>query len=721
MLASLCLQARADEPSGAAPLDEIVVTAQKRSERLLDVPEAVTVLNTENLLANHQLSLDDYFRAVPGLTLYDNGNGFKELVIRGITTGNSDTPTVGVYIDDTPIGSSTALARGDVMVPDLDPSDLQRVEVLKGPQGTLYGSSNMGGLLKYVTVAPDSTTFSGRIGVDGETVDQGGSGYAVRAAVNIPLVQDLLALRFSGSTRHDPGYIENIVDGRHNFNDVNVDNGRFALKWTPDADLSVTLNALFQERHAYGLGREDYNLITDQPIEGDLKLAQAPGTNHDKEELQVYNVTIDDNFGWAKFTSSTSFAKSSYVGGQDLSSLFGPILAPVFDIPNFGVGLGQSFSTDKFSQEFRLAGNFGSNVDWLGGVFYTHESSNFYQILNSVFSDTGQTIPNIPLLLSTIGTSTYQEYAVFGDVTYHFTPKFDVQGGVRVSYNNQSSYFVNNGIDIFGGASVGIGTSNQAVPTFLVTPEYKLSDDLMVYARIASGYRAGGPNYTVPGRETEYHSDTTVNYEVGFKQDLLDHRAHIEAAAFYIDWHDVQLLGVNQLDEEFFSNAGSATSEGLEFSGQYNIVRGLSLGANFTYADAHLTSDAPAGIYAPSGSRLPYSPRWSGQVSAAYSFPLVLQWNGRLGADYSYVSSRYGDFLSSPPPPDRPLLPAYGVGNVHAGIDDGKYSADLWVHNVGNGRGLLAANSGQLSQQLDTWVATIVQPLTVGISLAAKF
>jgi iron complex outermembrane recepter protein len=710
-----------ESDTGGAQLEEIVVTAQKRTERLQDVPEAVTVLNTDALLANHEVSLDDYFRSVPGLTFYDNGNGFKELVIRGITTGNGDTPTVGVYIDDTPIGSSTALARGDVMVPDIDPSDLQRVEVLKGPQGTLYGSSNMGGLLKYVTVLPDTEKFSGRVGVDGETVENGGSGYAVRAAVNLPLVQDLLAVRLSGSYRDDPGYIENLTNGQKNVNHAEVQNGRIAFLWTPTESLSVKLNAVFQERQAYGLGREDYNLTTDQPVEGDLKQIQTPGTNHDREELDLYNLTIDDDFGWAKFTSSSSFARSSYVGGQDLSSLFNPILAPIFGIDNFGVGLGQTFSTDKFSQEFRLDGHFGARIDWLAGVFYTHEASSFYQIFNSVYTDTGATIPGIPLLTDTIGTSTYQEYAAFGDVTYHFTPQFDVQAGLRVSYNEQRSYFVGNGIDVFGGASVGFGTSNQTVPTFLVTPEYKFSEDLMVYGRIASGYRAGGPNYTVPGHEGQFQSDSTINYEVGFKQDLLDHTAHIEASAFYITWHDIQLLGVNDLDEEFFSNAGRAISKGIEFSGQYNPLRGLTLAGNATYADAHLTTDAPSGIYAPAGSRLPYSPVWSGQISATPAFPLVGQWNGRVGADYSYVGQRYGDFLSGPPPPGRPELPSYGVGNVHAGVDNEKYTADLWVHNVGNERGLLAANAGELSGSLDSYVATIIQPLTVGISLSMKF
>jgi iron complex outermembrane recepter protein len=708
---------------GASQLQEVVVTAQKRTERLRDVPEAVTVLDAEALLRDHQVSLEDYSRSVPGLTFYDNGNGFKELVIRGITAGQADTPTVGVYIDDTPIGSSTALARGDLMVPDLDPSDLQRVEVLKGPQGTLYGSSNMGGLLKYVTVLPDTHEYSGRVGVDGETVDRGGSGYAVRGAVNIPLVQDQLALRISASEREDPGYIENVTDGHKDFNNARVYNGRAALLWLPSDDLSVKFNAMFQERRAYGLGREDFNLSTNQPIEGDLKVIQAPGTDHDKEELDVFNVTIDDNLGWAKLTSSSSFAKSSYVGGQDLSSLFNKLFGGIFGIPNFGDALTQSFGTDKFTQEIRLDGHWGSRIDWLTGAFYTHESSKDFQEHVPVYDDSGLRIASLPVLYDNSGTSIYQEFAGFGDLTYHFTAAFDAQAGVRVSYNKQSFEYIANNSAIFGGPSAGHGTSNQTVPTFLFTPRYKLSDDLMVYGRIASGYRAGGPNSSLPGTEPPYKSDTTINYEVGVKQELLNHTAYIEAAAFYIDWHDVQLLGLNALNESFFTNAASAVSEGLEFSGQYNIVRGLSVAANFTYADAHLTANAPPGVYAPPGTQLPYSPKWSGQASATYMVPLVGDWIGRAGVDYSYVGSRFsGTALPSrAPPPGRPELPAYQVGNVHAGVDNGKYSADLWIHNLSNERGLLAANAGTLGKQLNAYVATIIPPRTLGISLAVKF
>ncbi|MDR3511840.1 MAG: TonB-dependent receptor [Caulobacteraceae bacterium] len=723
-LAAAAAAQAADAPprdAGVSQVGEVVVTAQKRTERLQDVPTAVTVLNAADLVAKNAVSLDDYFRSVPGLTLYDNGEGFMELVIRGVTTGNGDTPTVGIYIDDTPIGSSTALARGDVLVPDLDPSDLQRVEVLKGPQGTLYGASNMGGLLKYITVAPDLNTFSGRVGVEGETVEKGGAGYAVRAAVNLPLIKDDLALRISGSMREDPGFVDNVANGDRNVNDARVFNGRAALLWRPTDTFQIKLSALFQNRNGYGETREDYNFLTGKPIYGDLKQSRVPGINSDRERLEQYNATIEDDLGWATLTSSTSYAKNHYYNLADLSSLFSPIFAPAFGIPDLGVELVQSFGTQKITQEVRLASRSDAKIEWLAGVFYTHESSTFYQKFNPVQTENGQAIQGLPLFALDVGRSHYQEIAGFGDVTYHFTPKFDVQAGVRYSYNNQDSHDYNNGLlDGTLTPILGAGTSHEGVTTFLFTPEYKFTDSQMIYGRIASGYRAGGPNYTLAGAETPFLSDSTVNYEVGFKSELLDRQAYVEMDAFYITWSRIQLLGVNSLDEEFFTNAGAAVSQGFEFSGQYRPVHGLTLAANLTYSDAHLTEDAPSGIYAPSGSRLPYSPRWSGQISANYEFPLVADWKGSIGGDYSYTGDRISDFQSSASIA-RITLPAYSVVNLQAGVRNERYSVNLFVKNVADERGFTAANALTLSKTPASYAVSVIQPRTVGVSLAAKF
>jgi iron complex outermembrane receptor protein len=714
--------AQADETSNkAGELTEIVVTAQKRTERLQDVPTAVTVLDAAKLVETNALSLDDYFRDVPGLTLYDNGDGLQKLVMRGITTGAGETPTVGIYVDDTPLGGSTQVSQGDSLVADIDPSDLQRIEVLKGPQGTLYGAGAMGGLFKYVTVAPDPNTFSGHISVDGESVDGGGTGGAVRGAVNIPLIADTLAVRISGSTRNDPGFIKNINGDENDVNKHRVNSGRVALLWNATDAVSVELTAMLQDIEGHGLDREDYNFITRQPIYGDLEQSRVPNTDAISLRYAVYNLKVKADFGWATLTSSSSYSKNTFDGPIDVSYLFSPIFAPIFGIPDLGIKLTQQFGTNKVTQEIRLVSEGDRNIDWIAGLFYTREDSNSYQNFDPIQTGNGQEITGLPLLSLGTVASTYQEFAGFGGVTYHFTKAFDTQVGVRYAYNDQADISVSNGI--FNGgppATLNSGESQQGAFTFLVTPEYKFSDDEMIYGRIASGYRPGGPNYTLTGVQTPFQSDTLINYEVGFKTDALNRTAYFDLAAYYITWKRIQLEGENADDEEYFTNAGNAVSRGFEASGQYRPIRALTLGANLTFTDAHLTESAPNGIYAPAGSQLPYCPRISGQVSADYEVPLTATWKGGVGGDYSYFGGRTTVFQMDASIP-RPELPAYRVLNLHAGVHDGRYSVNLFLKNVTNERGINDAIPISLGKTLDQYSVSLIQPRTVGLSLAARF
>jgi len=723
-------------------LGEIVVTAQKKSEKLLNVPAAITVLNADSLVQNNDLKLDDYFRNVPGLTLFDNGYGLNKLVIRGVTTGQGETPTVGIYIDDTPIGGSSQLSQGDLLAPDIDPSDLQQIEVLKGPQGTLYGAGAMGGLFKYVTVLPDTHSFSGRIGVDTESVDGGNAGYAVRGAVNIPLIPDQLALRASASTRDDPGWISDI-DGEKNVNAAQVQAGRLALLWTPAANFSLELTAMSQVRHSNGLNREPYNFVINQPIYGDLLGSNVPNADDDTMRVQQYNATIKANLGWTSLTSSTSFARSSFSGPIDLTDLLGFFGPDVFGVDNLGISLYQGFATNKLTQEFRLEGKFAPNIDYLAGVFYTNERSAFVQAFNALDATTGQPYGGLPDGVATqcppnnnlcygpnnLGYATdaslYQEVAGFGDITYHFTSKFDIEVGGRYAYNWQSYYGTNNGALDGGYTAPTAGASNQGAFTFLVTPEYQLTANQMVYARVASGYRPGGPNYSAPGTGA-YQADTLINYEIGFKSDFLDHKAYFDLSAYHIDWSNIQLEEVNSFGELTISNGGTAVVNGLETSGQYRPIRGLTLGANLSYNDAHLTQAVNNGnIYAPSGSRLPYSPHLSGQISADYQFPVFEGWSAKFGGDYSYQGGRASEFAEESDEP-RVTLPAYGIISLHAMLIETKYTISVFLKNVANERGFLSSASiasaiADPPRPLDLSTVAIVQPRTFGVSMAAKF
>src|SRR5882762_9130997 len=239
---------RADEDSSKIP--EIIVTAQKRSERIQDVPVPVTSIDANQLVENNQVRFEDYYTSVPGLSFAPN-NQNNYLAIRGIATGGFSNPTVGIVIDEVPFGASTALGGGQV-VPDLDPGDLARVEVLRGPQGTLYGASSMGGLLKFVTVDPSTDALSGRVQVGFSDVHNGAQlGYNVRASVNVP-INDTLAITASGFTRQDPGYIDNPVYHLDGVNETRVIGGRLAALWQPADVVSVKLSALYQDSRLYG-------------------------------------------------------------------------------------------------------------------------------------------------------------------------------------------------------------------------------------------------------------------------------------------------------------------------------------------------------------------------------------------------------------------------------------------------------------------------------------
>ena len=244
--------------TSGSELAEVVVTAEKRAERLQDVPVPVTAINTDSLLENNLVRLEDYYTSVPGLSLTSSTFGQPSVIIRGITTGAGTltNPTVGIVVDDVPYGSSTPLG-GGAIVPDIDPSDLARVEVLRGPQGTFYGASSIGGLIKFVTVDPSTEALTGRVQADGNYIHNGpDAGYGLRGSINIPL-SDTWAMRASGFFRHDPGYITDVLTDTRGVNREEDYGGRLSALWKPSDDVSLKLGALFQDSRRYGLSGID--------------------------------------------------------------------------------------------------------------------------------------------------------------------------------------------------------------------------------------------------------------------------------------------------------------------------------------------------------------------------------------------------------------------------------------------------------------------------------
>ena len=300
---------------------DIVVTAAKRSERLQQVAGPVAAITGETLQHTQARRLEDYATKIPGVNFISSGEGTTQLIIRGITSGATQmSSTVAVYIDDTPYNSSTVFAGAATGIPDLDPSDIERVEVLKGPQGTLYGADALGGVLKFVTKTPDSTAFSGRIQGGGVFVDGGGSGYNASAALNLPLVRDRLAVRVSGFSRLDPGFIDDPARHQTNINDARVYGGRVALWWKPADNLTIRASALLQNLDADNPAAMDVRTPSLAPSAGDLNQSRY-FDGPKRYRYRVYNGTATLALGGVSVVSSTSYAPYRETRTEDAPTL----------------------------------------------------------------------------------------------------------------------------------------------------------------------------------------------------------------------------------------------------------------------------------------------------------------------------------------------------------------------------------------------------------------
>jgi len=711
--------------NGASTLTEVVVTAQKRSERLQDVPVSVTAVSSEVLAQQNLVQLRDFYNRVPGVAISGGGTEQRAngVSIRGVTTGGGTAPTVAFTLDDVPLTSGAASAQSPLI--DVDPSDLKRVEILRGPQGTLYGASGLGGLIKYVTVSPDTQQFSGRIEAGGNTISKGDQGWSLRGAVNVPIVQDKLAVRVSAFTRHDPAYLDNI-NPRAAGGDINknrVEGGRAALLFKPTDNLTVDLSALRQKSRFIGSPQIRVNSATDfTPVYGEFTLNLAP-TRRDVD-FTLYQGRVNYDLGFANLTAISAWNDIKSASDLDQTNTFG-FLLPAFSAPTGSAAtLINADRTQKFSQEVRLASQDGGAFEWLVGGFYTHEKISVDQTILIVPPSGGGTTA-----YASVGPAKLEEKAVFADATYHFTDKFDVQAGVRYSSNDQSSASTTTiaapATRFFGpSSSIATTSSSDDAVTWLFTPRYKVSSDLMAYLRIATGYRPGGPNSTgVTGIPLSFKSDSVVSYELGLKGALPQINATFDASLFQIDWDDIQLLTTDDVSQfTYYTNGSTARSRGVELSGRWAPARGLSIEGNVTYLQAELTDDLrpPAGaspIYGSDGDRLPGSARFSGSLSAQYDWDVGRDISAFVGASLAYVGDRYAEF-DNVQPTTRVKLPSYTTVDLRGGLYDDDWKLNLYVKNIGDTRGVVEATTrgGTSAAQ-----AIFLQPRTVGLTIARSF
>jgi len=694
-------------------LEEIVVSARKKEERLQDVPLAVTSIDAQTLVDTHQLSIQDYYTRVPGLSLTTTGFGDARISIRGMMTSSGvSTPAVGVVVDDAPYGSSTASGAYFTGAPDIDPSDLARIEVLRGPQGTLYGASSIGGLIKFVTVDPSTAGFSGRIEIDGSGTQNGdGLGGAIRGAVNIP-VTDSLAIRASAFARHDPGYLDVPLYNLQGVNKVDAYGGRFAALLKLGDSWSVKLSGLFQTIRSSGS-----NDGTLEPGINPLdQLLTVRGAGAYTKRNQSYVGTVTGFMGPVTLTSITSYNIAKSHSSFDTTNAFGTLPDTLYGVhgsAQYDIG-----GPDKFTQEVRLLGSFLEHFDWLAGLYYTHEDDSKDESVN--YAEDPPTGAVAGFLLGDAFPTIFAERAAYADLTVHFTPQFDVQLGGRKSGNQQSYEEIFTG-PVFSATQPLVHTTDNSF-TYLVTPRYRWSDDLMAYARVASGYRPGGPNYTCTlfPAPCAYKADTSVNYELGLKVSSPDRRVYFEASVYYINWNDIQISLTNPISS-YFANAGKAKSQGVELSGQWRAAEGLTLAAWVSWNDAVLKEDFPAnsGAVGVSGDRLPYAARFSGNISIEESMPVGQGLTATFGAVGSYIGSRATDFALTGGAPREPDLPGYTKLDLHADLRWGLWTAGLFADNLTDQRGVLYVYNRRYTTP-NTEGAMFIRPRTLGLSLTRK-
>ncbi len=700
--------AAADSKADVERLDVVTVTATRRREPVRDVPLRVETLSADNMDRAGAASLSDYVGGLPGVDVKSSGGpGRNAVTMRGVSVGEQQIATVGMYVDDVAFGSSSAFVGGANTALDLSLLDLKHIEVLRGPQGTLYGAGAMGGLLKYVTNEPDSSQFSGKVGVGVRQARGGGLGHTENAVLNVPLSQDVAALRVAAFNDHEGGYIDAVgkAAGEH-INDGNTRGARVSLLVEPMSKMKIRLAHTQQDIQRNGLNTIEYDAAKGQPVYGDLTRHLDTGEAY-KLKTRLSSADFEYDFGWARFNAIASSQRLDSATGQDATALLGG--NPAFDF----VSLDNAFGLRKQTQELRLTSQRGS-VEWLLGFYRTKETGNVGQRLWAQVAGGGG-----DMTLTTTGQpSEYRERALYGDLTWNIDPTWSLTLGARVAKNEQVyTVYVNEQLN-------SSAPSDDTAKTYLATLRYALDKTSNVYFRAASGYRPGGPNspaidangQVIPGTPMTFGHDTLWSYELGYKADLLDKRLNFEAAVFNIDWKDLQqpkAVGASTI----VVNAGKARVRGLELAAHYKLDAHWNLDGSLAWTDPKLTEGSEA--LGPSGSRLPNTAKLAFTLGARYAFDLAGN-PSYAGLNVRRVGQRNAGYDSTGSSVPNFSQPGYTLADAQWGLEMGRWQLSTFIRNLTDKRAILGADTALTAFGLPLNVTTVA-PRTVGANLTFNF
>jgi outer membrane receptor protein involved in Fe transport len=678
---------------------EVLVTAQKYEQRLQDVPLSVTAVTSAELDQRNITAISDLQYSVPGLSSFDYGPGGGNFIqLRGIAT-TIGSSTVGQYIDEMPFNGDVA---GSVI--DVRALDMERVEVLRGPQGTLYGEGSMGGTIRYITRSPDLSGFSGYAEGQVGTVTDGEESYRAEGVVNIPIVEDKAGLRLLAAYEQQGGWIDATSLGVEDWNTTDILTLRGKLLVEPTDQTRLSLLVLHQE--------------SDQDAQnfGDDRKTAAAATPYNNDTYTLVNGVVDHDFGPVGVVASLGYLDRHNEAAFDLTPFYLPVLqAP----PPLGLGLPPGFITSipfpsvndqkLVTGELRLSSHSQGRFNWTAGGYFRHAESH---AVSTVETAPGS-LPFAILDFDQQNEST--SWAGFGEANYQVTPQLNVLVGLRY-YEDHRTTDTRNVNFGFPAVDVGEATFTSLNPRFNV--RYEFSPDSMVYFNVAKGFRSGGFNATSAGGGVvtippTYDPESLWTYELGTKHQLFDRRLSLEAAVYYNDWKDVQSY--------FFApgsaitvivNGGNVSGWGADLSATARPVDGLTLSATYGWTNLEYTTTT-ADKFA--GDPVDFAVRQSWSASLDYRRPLFGETDGFVRVDYQHASEAQitlrnfaaGQIIA---------VPARDLVNARVGLDFGKYEVSLFASNLFDETApLIDGPFGVISENVEQ------RPRTIGVNLRAEF
>jgi outer membrane receptor protein involved in Fe transport len=661
-------------------LEEVIVTAQKRTQRLIDVPLSVVALSGEALERAGVDTLLDMSHAVPGLVVSDAGGGFIRYFIRGIGNvyGSSSTTLVGVYLDEADVTSSASSQL------DLRTQDIERVEVLKGPQGTLYGAGSSGGTVRFITRDPQLDRFTISGDADMYLTDGGDSSQAVSAVLNLPIVEDVLGLRVVGNYGDLGGWVDQPAAGRKDTNNQELREVRVKGLWKPTEALTLKSMVYVHRNEGDGIASStDANYQLDVATD---PTRQLPFTS----DFDVYNLTATYEFPAVTMLSSSTYVDNAAVVSLSQKYALAPPPAPLFE----ALSSNSTTNTKVFTQELRLNGHV-DRVTWTAGAFYkdlSYRNRNFLEL--SMGEDFLGTI-------ALFGEETSKSGSLFGDLSYALTERAEIGAGAR--------YFEDD-LQSFDGAERRDGSFHSFDPRVYFS--YAFTPDVRLYVSAADGFRSGGFN-TENGELTTFDPEKVRSYELGVKASLLERRLSLEAAVFYSNYDDIQMFKLDASNVGSVDNGGDARVRGIDAAVDWQATEQLRLQLSGNISDSEIVKLAPGVLAVIGGDPIDYTTDYAVNAAGTYSFMWAATLPGFVRLDYSRIGPSHVTDRSIP----EPILYESEVNdlvNARIGVQWNRWSIEFYGLNLTNEDRLQDPNGGY-------GFGARPRPRTVGLRIGGGF